>query len=899
MQLNLRIAIWNANGLSNHNQETEIFLHTNYIDIFLISETHFTSRSYFRIRGYDLITANHPGNRAHAGSAILIKSTIKYEILEQYNLPSIQAAGVKINCDNDAVSIYALYSPPRHSIDCQDYFNFFKNLGTRFIVGGDYNAKHIWWGSRVLNPKGRELYKCIQKYHYSVLSTGSPTYWPSDINKIPDLLDFVVYKGISERCLDIKDSDELSSDHSPIILNFCTVLQSIQKKVNIFSPKTDLEAFKYWIQKNINLNSSINNGEDLDMVVEDFTNLIHEAAALSTPVVETTGNNRNRVLISAEIQALIRNKRRLRRIWQSSRSPIDKRIFNRSSSELKSRIREFKNEETSNFLKNLNVHVSKNDEHCLWNATKYLKRPIKRNIPIKDIHGNWCRSDKNKAEAYSKFLENTFQPFIFNSNEDVTEIEEFLDCPCQMDLPIPHIPPQEVQKEIKLLNNKKTPGYDQITAIVAKTLPKKGILLLTLIFNNILRLHHFPNQWKYAEVIMVPKPNKPENIISSYRPISLLTMFSKLFERIFLRRLLPVLERESIIPEHQFGFRHNHGTPEQCHRIINVIRDSLERKKYCSAVFLDIQQAFDRVWHLGILFKLKKVLPAPYYLFFKSYLEERFFYVKVNDEVSDICPIKAGIPQGSVLGPVLYTIFTYDMPIREDVTVATYADDTALIAVNEAPDIASEMIQNQLNDIEVWLRKWNIKVNTDKSAHITFTLRRQDCPAVVLNGTPIPQQTSVKYLGLHLDRRNNWKKHIQAKREQLNIKTRKMYWLLGSKSELTLENKLLLYKTILKPVWTYGIQLWGTASNSNVEILQRYQSKTLRLITNAPWFITNDNIHKDLQISKVKDEINKHTKKYLDRLSNHINPLAVCLLDDSEEINRLKRYHILDLPYRK
>lgn len=899
MQINLRIAIWNANGLSNHTQEAEIFLHTNYIDIFLISETHFTSRSYFRIRGYDLITANHPGNRAHAGAAILIKSSIKYEVLEEFNLPTIQAAGIKINCDNDAISIYSIYSPPRHNIECQDYFNFFKNLGTRFIVGGDYNAKHTWWGSRILNPKGRELYKCVQKYHYSVLSTGRPTYWPSDINKIPDLLDFVVYKGISTRCLNIRDSDELSSDHSPIILNFCTVLQTIQKTINILSPKTDLEAFKYWIDKNVNLNYPINNGTELDSAVENFTNLIHEAGALSTPVVETAGNDRNRVVISAEIQALIRNRRRLRRIWQSSRSPIDKQIFNRASSQVKTRIREFKNEETANFLKSLNINVSKNDEHCLWNATKYIKRPIKRNIPIKDINGSWCRSDKNKADAYSNYLENIFQSFNFNSDADVKEIEEFLCCPCQMDFPIPHIPPQEVQKEIVMLNNKKTPGYDRITATVAKSLPKKGILFLTLIFNSILRLQNFPNQWKYAEVIMVPKPSKPENVVSSYRPISLLTTFSKLFERIFLRRLIPILERKSIIPEHQFGFRQHHGTPEQCHRILNVIRDSLERKQYCSAVFLDIQQAFDRVWHQGILFKLKKLLPAPYYLFFKSYLEKRFFYVKVNSEMSDICSIKAGIPQGSVLGPVLYTIFTYDMPTNENVTVATYADDTALVAANDSPTIASEIIQQQLNDIEGWLRKWNIKVNTDKSTHITFTLRRQDCPAVALNGTVIPKRTTVKYLGLHLDRRNTWKKHIQSKREQLKIKTRKMYWLLGSKSELSLENKLLLYKTILKPVWTYGIQLWGTASNSNIEILQRYQSKTLRLIANAPWFITNNNIHKDLQIPTVKDEINKHTSRYLDRLSTHSNPLAICLLDETEEVNRLKRFHILDLPYRK
>ena len=109
----------------------------------------------------------------------------------------------------------------------------------------------------------------------------------------------------------------------------------------------------------------------------------------------------------------------------------------------------------------------------------------------------------------------------------------------------------------------------------------------------------------------------------------------------------------------------------------------------------------------------------------------------------------------------------------------------------------------------------------------------------------------------------------------------------------------MLYKAILKPVWTYGIQLWGNASNSNIEIIQRYQSKALRMITDAPWFMTNDNIHKDLSITKVKTEISRFSTKYLERLSNHSNALAISLLDDHEEIKRLKRPHILDLPFLK
>lgn len=113
MQIDIRIAVWNANGLSSHTQETEIFLKTNFIDVLLVSETHFTQRTYFKIKEYDLITANHPDNRAHAGSAILIKSKIKYEVLPEIRYPYVQAAGLKIKTNNgNDVSVYAVYFPP-------------------------------------------------------------------------------------------------------------------------------------------------------------------------------------------------------------------------------------------------------------------------------------------------------------------------------------------------------------------------------------------------------------------------------------------------------------------------------------------------------------------------------------------------------------------------------------------------------------------------------------------------------------------------------------------------------------------------------------------------------------------------------------------------------------------
>lgn len=146
-----------------------------------------------------------------------------------------------------------------------------------------------------------------------------------------------------------------------------------------------------------------------------------------------------------------------------------------------------------------------------------------------------------------------------------------------------------------------------------------------------------------AQVILIPKPGKEPEEVKSYRPISLLSILSKVFEILILKRIKPVLESKNI-PEHQFGFREHHATIEQVHRIVRKIKNALEGKMYCSAAFLDVSQAFDKVWHPGLLYKIKKSLPHNLYQLLKSYLSDRYFLIKYQEELSDIYPINSGVP---------------------------------------------------------------------------------------------------------------------------------------------------------------------------------------------------------------------------------------------------------------
>jgi hypothetical protein len=160
---------------------------------------------------------------------------------------------------------------------------------------------------------------------------------------------------------------------------------------------------------------------------------------------------------------------------------------------------------------------------------------------------------------------------------------------------------------------------------------------------------------------MIATPGKNPAEVTSYRPISLISLLSKILEKIILKRLTPILAANKVIPAHQFGFRPKHGTIQQVHRIIHRINNDLENKRYCTAAFIDISQAFDKVWHIGPLLKLKQALPHPAFTLLGSYFANGMFQVRHQEAHSSLYHILAVVPQGRILGPILYTIFKSDL----------------------------------------------------------------------------------------------------------------------------------------------------------------------------------------------------------------------------------------------
>lgn len=879
MENKFKIMTWNANGLLQHKDDLLAILIEHKIDVCLISETHFTKESYFKIRGYKTYHAIHPNNSARGGSAVIVREELNHHEFTKIELCEFQSISIKVKLigqPTGMITIAAVYCPPRYNLKKTDYIDFLSNFTGKFIIGGDFNSKNTWWGSRLTTTKGKELLMAVNEYHCEVHSTRKPTYWPTDRTKIPDLIDFFITKHISSNCVEVEEEFDLNSDHSPIVLTMHSTAVKKERPPQLINRHTDMETFKNMVDMKIDLNTSLQTIDELEYEVQEFVTIIQQCAWENTPLLGSRIIKGNCYPVA--VRELIAKRRRARRLWQSTRDPRTKIELNRITYELRKMIQDVKQHDINKYLEDLTNDANTN--YSLWKSTRKLKRPLEQVTPIRIDHDSWAKSNKEKADLFADHLEKVFSPHEeIIMDEDPHHLEAGV---------IPPTSPREVKNEIKTLSRKKTPGFDLINGEVLQELPRKAIVKLCHLFNASFRLKYVPSFWKVAEVIMIPKPGKPPHDVSSYRPISLLPVISKLFEKLLLKRLKPFLDDNGLIPTHQFGFRCKHSTIDQVHRITNIIENTLEEKKVCSAVFLDVAQAFDKVWHAGLCYKMQQFLPTEYSQIMKSYLQERYFRIKQDDAFSSLREIKAGVPQGSVLGPLLYLLYTSDIPQPENVTVATFADDTAILSVDETVEDATETLQVAINRINTWTKRWLIKLNEAKSVHVNFTNKRVQYIPLTINGNIVPFSNTAKYLGMTLDAKLRWKEHVKKKREQLGIKFKKMYWLLGRTSQLSTYNKLLLYKQILKPVWTYGIQLWGCTRPSNVEIIQRFQNKVLRSSVDAPWYVRNSDLHRDLGMATVTSEIQRFAIKHEERLHHHVNVEAIQLLD-VHGMRRLKR----------
>lgn len=431
---------------------------------------------------------------------------------------------------------------------------------------------------------------------------------------------------------------------------------------------------------------------------------------------------------------------------------------------------------------------------------------------------------------------------------------------------------EEIQDIIKYSNNRKAPGLDKISNAALKNLPEKGLKRITEITNAVLELRHFPEKWKTSEIILIQKPNKPSNQTQSYRPISLLSTISKTIEKTIHTRLTEIVEKNQIIPHHQFGFRNNHSTT-QVLRLTEKIMDKFNTTTATGMVFLDIEKAFDTVWHQDLLYKLNTLkLPNWIIKLVKSYLNQRAFKIKIEDSTTRI--IQAGVPQGSVLGPLLFNLFITDLPKLKHCKVAQFAHDTTPYLHSRRPETISNRLTEDLENLTKWLTTRKIKLNVDKTVAIHFAKKGQNpTNYVTIEGTKLKWSNEAKYLGIVLGKKLTFQQHLKELKKKVSYLLCKLYPLLRRNSKMNIQNKLTITKTIFIPTLLYGCEIWSTANPNLTKKIQISINKALRLAVNADWYISNEQIRNETNTPTLEEIIVKRTGNLIEKIKTHKNPI--------------------------
>ncbi|KAG5883788.1 hypothetical protein JTB14_036665 [Gonioctena quinquepunctata] len=331
------------------------------------------------------------------------------------------------------------------------------------------------------------------------------------------------------------------------------------------------------------------------------------------------------------------------------------------------------------------------------------------------------------------------------------------------------MPITENDVEIAIDRGKNTAqGPDSINRKTMKQLPNTIYPILALLMNACLKFAYFPKAWKCANTVMIPKPGKDPTKLDSYRPISLINVPGKLFELILNSRIIEHFEIENTIPPYQHGFRAEHSTQNALVGITTDITKHINTGQCTVAIFLDIQKAFDKVWHAGLIKKrINSNLPEHFIRLIISYIGNRRFRVKVGTALSDPPHTpQAGVPQGSILSPILFSLYVSDIPKTHE--IIQYADDTVLYVSVPNTTILNRRAQNMLHEFSNWCNIWRVRLNPNKTQTILFkhpnnsqkpSLKSNEIN-LTLSGERLELQDEVSYLGVTFTRTLNWQTNL-------------------------------------------------------------------------------------------------------------------------------------------
>lgn len=818
---------FNARSLRKNHDNISDFIHSTRhpFSFICISET-WLSDDDADLYGFTSYKSEycHRASDAHGGSAIFISPGINYSRRTDLSIaiPYCESIWIEIqqphftHNENNLI-LASIYRSPSSSLTqflsaLETILNNLSLEHKNILLVGDININ-------LLDSQSNSTIAyndCLLGYGLMCLIDS---YTRSNTRGTNTLLDHA-FSNFSPQLSGVVDVD--ITDHYPIFITFDSPVARINTAFT--ATRFDQESFFRAIS-NCDW-SKVSSQNDPESAVDTFSSLVSEAVSSST---HTTAYNKryqkpqNPWMTSALLTSLRKKDNLYRKVkkqpFNNALALRYKGYCNILNSLVKLAKKRYYNEE---FIKN------KNNPKRQWKLfNEFLNSPA-INPPITKItHHNatYCNSD-DIANAFSEY-------FCLPSS-------------CSNNVPSPNLPrlphsfflfPSSSDEIVSAIRNLKntSPGLDNICAHHLKMVAHFISQPLTHIINLIYTKGSFPDSLKRAKVIPIFKKGD-KDAIKNYRPISILPSLSKLIEHLFVKRLNAYLSKFNVIKPSQFGFRHGSSTNHALLSLTDFIKHSIDSGNFSGSVFLDLTKAFDTLNHSILFNKLDSYgITGPPLNFLKSYLFNRQNVVFTGGSYSNTKITNQGVPQGSILGPLLFIIYINDLPdVISSAHCVLYADDTTVSCkAKTVPSLISKL-NSVLNNVVSWCNNNDLTINPSKTQFMIFRSPQKHLltsAALTMGPNTIYACDSVSFLGVRLDITLNFGLHLSDIKKKTAFGIRA---LIKARPYFSTNALLSLYFSFVHSHFNYGITTWANTYHSYISSVQHIQNQAIRIITFSP-----------------------------------------------------------------
>ena len=845
----LRVFQWNPGDLRARSTELLHFFSSHPVDLICIQESNLNSSSSFWIPGFSVLRSDRirsrsgilSSNTTHASGGIIIfvRQGLSFAELSTSSLssldPYIDYVWINISLNNSSslsfLNVYApLFAPPQRMAEPTPFLppSILSSSKNLFILG-DFNCHHPLWDSRgTSDPREKEVFDWVTSSDLLPLNDpDTPTLLDrfSGSRSSPDISFAPSSLALSCSWEVLQD---LGSDHLPILLSnpLSPVYRPNERPPSFNFQKAHWDGFVSYFDSHCP-SAEEYSSLSLSSAAALFTSLALNAAKSFIPFGRI--KRPPKAWWSPEVEQAV--SERCKAFAAAHRSDKDRQAYISASRRASSVIAKAKTEAWQTTCSSLSPKSNPTSVHSLLRsiAGSPSSSSSSPNFPN-------CSSPRESASIYAAYLRFHFsvsQPKALRSRargyltelRRATSSEESHSSFCSL------FSLAEFLAAASNLPSSTATGPDKVAYLVLNHLPRSGMDFLLYIFNLFRSLHSFSSIWKTSSIIPIHKMGKPLDSPASFWPISLTSCASKLFGRIILSRLFFFLESNSILSPRQAGFRPGRSTLDQILYLSQSFSDGFNKPRPGSRTILstiDFSKAFDPVWHCALFHKLISAGLHPCFArWTQSFLSNRRACVVFQNQKSRSFRVRRGVPQGSVLGPVLFSLFINDLPasLPSSVSCSLYADDLAIWSSSLSVPTAVEATQRALFRLERWSEYWCIPLNPSKCEASFFSVDSHQAnlqPNLLLLGSRLRFNPTSTFPVVAFDRTLSCSRYVSSLKAKFFPHLKALRCIAASSWGSSKESLSLLYKSFLRSLLTYASPGWFPfLSATNLTKLER------------------------------------------------------------------------------